>query len=100
MSVARPQDAVAAEFAARVSQEEERRLSPLAARSYPARRVRAEDDCALRTPFQRDRDRIVHSKAFRRLTHKTQVFVAPRGDHYRTRLTHTLEVTTISRTCA
>jgi dGTPase len=62
--------------------------------------MRAEEDCALRTPFQRDRDRIVHSKAFRRLTHKTQVFVAPRGDHYRTRLTHTLEVTTISRTVA
>jgi dGTPase len=100
VSVARPQDAVAAEFAARVSEDEERRLSPLAARSYPARRLRAEDDCALRTPFQRDRDRIVHSKAFRRLTHKTQVFVAPRGDHYRTRLTHTLEVTTISRTVA
>ena len=75
-------------------------LSPLAARSYPARRVRPEEDCALRTPFQRDRDRIVHCKAFRRLTHKTQVFVAPRGDHYRTRLTHTLEVTTISRTVA
>jgi dGTPase len=75
-------------------------LSPLAARSYPARRKHAEEDCALRTPFQRDRDRIVHSKAFRRLTHKTQVFVAPRGDHYRTRLTHTLEVTTISRTVA
>ena len=59
-----------------------------------------EQDCSLRTPFQRDRDRIVHSKAFRRLTHKTQVFVSPRGDHYRTRLTHTLEVTTISRTVA
>ncbi len=63
-------------------------------------RARAEDDCSLRTPFQRDRDRIVHCKAFRRLTHKTQVFVAPRGDHYRTRLTHTLEVTSISRTVA
>lgn len=75
-------------------------LSRLAARSYPARRARVEEDCSLRTPFQRDRDRIVHSKAFRRLTHKTQVFVAPRGDHYRTRLTHTLEVTTISRTVA
>jgi dGTPase len=62
--------------------------------------LRAEENCALRTPFQRDRDRIVHCKAFRRLTHKTQVFVAPRGDHYRTRLTHTLEVTTISRTVA
>jgi dGTPase len=100
MSTAGEQDVVAARFAARVGEEEEQRLSPLAARSYPARRVRPEDDCALRTPFQRDRDRIVHSKAFRRLTHKTQVFVAPRGDHYRTRLTHTLEVTTISRTVA
>ena len=75
-------------------------LSPLATRSYPALRLYPEDDCSLRTPFQRDRDRIVHSKAFRRLTHKTQVFVAPRGDHYRTRLTHTLEVTSISRTVA
>ena len=100
MSIAGEQDVVAAAFAARVAEEEERRLSSLAARSYPACRGREEDDCALRTPFQRDRDRIVHSKAFRRLTHKTQVFVAPRGDHYRTRLTHTLEVTTISRTVA
>jgi len=100
MSIAREQDVVAAGFAERVREEEERGMSPLAARSYPAKRKRAEDDCALRTPFQRDRDRIVHSKAFRRLTHKTQVFVAPRGDHYRTRLTHTLEVTTISRTVA
>jgi dGTPase len=100
VSIAHEQDAVAAEFAERVRDQEERLLSPLAARSYPARRLRAEEDCALRTPFQRDRDRIVHCKAFRRLTHKTQVFVAPRGDHYRTRLTHTLEVTTISRTVA
>jgi dGTPase len=87
-------------FAARRMGWEESSLSPLAARSYPARRVRPEPDCALRTPFQRDRDRIVHCKAFRRLTHKTQVFVAPIGDHYRTRLTHTLEVTMISRTVA
>jgi dGTPase len=97
---AREQESVAAGFARRVREEEERRLAPLAARSYPAVRTRGEEDCALRTPFQRDRDRIVHCKAFRRLTHKTQVFVAPRGDHYRTRLTHTLEVTTISRTVA
>ena len=68
--------------------------------SYPARRLVPEPDCGLRTPFQRDRDRIVHSKAFRRLKHKTQVFVAPAGDHYRTRLTHTLEVTQVSRTIA
>jgi dGTPase len=100
MSTATDEDPVAAGFADRVREQEDALLSPLAARSYPARRSRAEEDCALRTPFQRDRDRIVHCKAFRRLTHKTQVFVAPRGDHYRTRLTHTLEVTTISRTVA
>jgi dGTPase len=76
------------------------RLSPLAAPSYPAARAVAEEECGLRTPFQRDRDRIVHCKAFRRLNHKTQVFVAPEGDHYRTRLTHTLETTQISRTVA
>src|SRR4051812_49460478 len=75
-------------------------LSPPAARSYPARRAVAEDDSPLRTPFQRDRDRIVHSKAFRRLKHKTQVFISPEGDHYRTRLTHTLEVVGIARTVA
>ena len=74
------------------------RLSPLAAPSYPAMRAVPEEECTLRTPFQRDRDRIVHCKAFRRLMHKTQVFVAPKGDHYRTRLTHTLETTQISRT--
>src|ERR1700693_2912511 len=100
MSIAKQIDTVAAGFAERQRELEEETLSPLAARSYPAHRARAEEDCGLRTPFQRDRDRIVHSKAFRRLTHKTQVFVAPRGDHYRTRLTHTLEVTTISRTVA
>jgi dGTPase len=100
MSIAAHGDAVAVDFARRVAEEEEHHLSRLAARSYPALRARAEEDCALRTPFQRDRDRIVHCKAFRRLTHKTQVFVAPAGDHYRTRLTHTLEVTTISRTVA
>lgn len=75
-------------------------LSPLAAHSYPAARQRPEGDCGVRTPLQRDRDRIVHSKAFRRLKHKTQVFVAPEGDHFRTRLTHTLEVTQIARTVA
>jgi dGTPase len=100
VSIIQQQDTVAAAFAELWAEREERLLSPLAARSYPALRARDEDDCSLRTPFQRDRDRIVHSKSFRRLTHKTQVFVAPRGDHYRTRLTHTLEVTTISRTVA
>ncbi|HEY5977468.1 MAG TPA: deoxyguanosinetriphosphate triphosphohydrolase [Solirubrobacterales bacterium] len=75
-------------------------LSPRATRSYPAERRVEEPDSPLRTPFQRDRDRIVHSKAFRRLKHKTQVFIAPEGDHYRTRLTHTLEACGIARTVA
>jgi dGTPase len=88
------------DYATRIRALEDANLSPLAARSYPAERRRPEEECSLRTPFQRDRDRIVHSKAFRRLKHKTQVFVAPEGDHYRTRLTHTLEVTQISRTVA
>jgi dGTPase len=79
---------------------EQVRLSPLATRSYPARRAIPEQDSPVRTPFQRDRDRIVHSKAFRRLKHKTQVFISPEGDHYRTRLTHTLEACGIARTVA
>ncbi len=87
-------------FAARIASQEEDALSPLAARSYPARRDRPEDDSAHRTPFQRDRDRIVHTKAFRRLKHKTQVFISPEGDHYRTRLTHTLEACGIARNVA
>ncbi|MGA8716688.1 MAG: deoxyguanosinetriphosphate triphosphohydrolase [Solirubrobacteraceae bacterium] len=95
-----PSGPVAAAFAERVRVGETRELSPQATRSYPAHRERPEPDCGIRTPFQRDRDRIVHCKAFRRLKHKTQVFVAPAGDHYRTRLTHTLEVTQIARTVA
>jgi dGTPase len=95
-----PGGSVAEAFAARIAAREEVDLSPLATRSYPARRARPEPACGLRTPFQRDRDRIVHSKAFRRLKHKTQVFILPAGDHYRTRLMHTLEVTQVSRTVA
>jgi dGTPase len=93
---------VADEFEARVRGQEEGWLSPLAVRSYDTRgRAREEEEeCRLRTPFQRDRDRIVHAKAFRRLKHKTQVFIDPKGDHYRTRLTHTLETAGISRTVA
>jgi dGTPase len=89
-----------ASFRERVEQLEEERLSPLASRSYPAHRERPEEDSAHRTPFQRDRDRIVHSKSFRRLKHKTQVFISPEGDHYRTRLTHTLEACGIARNVA
>jgi dGTPase len=89
---------VADAFEARIREREARDLSDLAVRSYDTRgRAREEEPCRLRTPFQRDRDRIVHTKAFRRLMHKTQVFIAPEGDHYRTRLTHTLETTGISR---
>ena len=89
---------VADAFAEGVREHEERWLSPLAVRSYDTRgRERPEDECRLRTPFQRDRDRIVHSKPFRRLKGKTQVFIDPQGDHYRTRMTHTLETTAISR---
>ena len=100
MSASSVPNSVARDFEARTRAWEEERLSPLATPSYPAEREHAEEPCRLRTPFQRDRDRIVHSKAFRRLKHKTQVFIAPEGDHYRTRLTHTLEVTQVSRTVA
>jgi dGTPase len=76
-------------------------LSPLAVRSLETRgRELPEEECGVRTPFQRDRDRIVHSKPFRRLKGKTQVFIDPEGDHYRTRVTHTLETTAISRVVA
>ncbi|MGH3110743.1 MAG: HD domain-containing protein [Gaiellaceae bacterium] len=76
-------------------------LSPFAARSYKTRgRARDEDESSVRTAYQRDRDRIVHSKPFRRLKGKTQVFIDPAGDHYRTRMTHTLETTAISRVVA
>src|SRR5919107_3809026 len=87
-------------FRERIERLEDESLSPLATRSYPAVRDEPEPDSDHRTPFQRDRDRIVHSKAFRRLKHKTQVFISPEGDHYRTRLTHTLEAAGIARTCA
>lgn len=76
-------------------------LSPYGAKSINTRgRQYMEVKCDIRTDYQRDRDRIIHSKAFRRLKHKTQVFLSPAGDHYRTRLTHTLEVSQISRTIA
>jgi dGTPase len=84
----------------RVRAWEDEYMWELGTRSYPALRAEPEPDSPVRTPFQRDRDRIVHSKAFRRLKHKTQVFIAPEGDHYRTRLTHTLEACGISRTVA
>jgi dGTPase len=84
-----------------LEQRERDTLAPQAAKSADSRgRVRAETPDLIRPAFQRDRDRIVHSKAFRRLKHKTQVFFAPTGDHYRTRLTHTLEVSQIARTIA
>lgn len=80
---------------------EHKMLAPWAAFSDASRgRQRPEEECELRTPFQRDRDRVIHCKSFRRLKHKTQVFLAPEGDHYRTRLTHTLEVAQIARTIA
>ncbi|HHX18068.1 MAG TPA: deoxyguanosinetriphosphate triphosphohydrolase [Clostridium sp.] len=80
---------------------EEKILSPYASYSSQSKgRMFSEPQCQVRTCFQRDKDRIIYSKAFRRLKHKTQVFISPEGDHYRTRLTHTLEVSQIARTIA
>ena len=84
-----------------MSEEKEKLLSPNAVKSKNSRgRERPESPDPVRTCFQRDRDRIIHSKSFRRLKHKTQAFIAPLGDHYVTRLTHTLEVQQIARTIA
>jgi dGTPase len=100
VAVVETHDSSAGPLEARVRAWEEEFFWEPATRSYPARRREPEPDSPVRTPFQRDRDRIVHAKAFRRLKHKTQVFIAPEGDHYRTRLTHTIETCCIARTVA
>lgn len=91
-------DASASTVRLDLEQREDAFLAIAAARGRDATRLHPDPECALRTAFQRDRDRILHAKSFRRLMHKTQVFIAPAGDHYRTRLTHTLEVAQIART--
>ena len=84
-----------------LEQYEREYLSPFATQSMNSKgRLHPENECDIRPVFQRDRDRIIHSKSFRRLKDKTQVFLTPEGDHYRTRLTHTLEVSQNARTIA
>ena len=86
-------------FRKKLEMDEKNILSPFASLSSQSRgRIKKEKKCSFRTDYQRDRDRIIHSKSFRRLKDKTQVFLAPYGDHFRTRLTHVLEVSQISRT--
>ena len=92
---------VADAFEARIRAQEENTLSRFAGRSYETRgRLHAEEESAFRSPFQRDRDRIIHASAFRRLKHKTQVFIEHEGDYFRTRLTHSIEVAQVARTVA